>query len=168
MPPVVQDRPTYWLGIDPGNSSGGAALLNSQGLPLILKDGTLYEYCWMSFKDSSEHEIGHFFEKVLRLTSGNLIAVLEKVWGMQGQAANPSFNFGASYGLLKGLLIAHKIRYENPAGKTWQTKMGCKTDGDKNISKAKAHSLWPKHAAKITHAVADALLLAEYGRRFCS
>lgn len=41
--------------------------------------------------------------------------------------------------------------------------MGCLTKGDKNISKARAQQLFP--TAKITHATADALLLAEWRRK---
>jgi hypothetical protein len=41
--------------------------------------------------------------------------------------------------------------------------MQCLTGGDKNISKRRAQELFP--SLKITHAVADALLIAEYGRR---
>jgi hypothetical protein len=41
--------------------------------------------------------------------------------------------------------------------------MGCLTRGDKNVSKAKAQQLFP--TMKITHAVADALLLAAYAQR---
>jgi hypothetical protein len=41
--------------------------------------------------------------------------------------------------------------------------MRCLTKGDKNVSKARAQELFP--ALKITHATADALLIAEYGRR---
>jgi hypothetical protein len=37
------------------------------------------------------------------------------------------------------------------------------TKGDKNVSKRKAQELFPQ--LKITHATADALLLAEFGRR---
>ena len=44
----------------------------------------------------------------------------------------------------------------------WQTAMGCRTGGDKNVSKAEAQRLWP--SLKITHRNADSLLLAEYAR----
>jgi hypothetical protein len=40
------------------------------------------------------------------------------------------------------------------------------TKGDKNITKRKAQELFPE--IKITHAIADSLLIAEYGRRLCS
>jgi len=37
------------------------------------------------------------------------------------------------------------------------------TGGDKNVSKRRAQELFPE--IKITHAIADALLIAEYARR---
>jgi hypothetical protein len=40
------------------------------------------------------------------------------------------------------------------------------TKGDKNITKRKAQELFPE--IKITHAIADSLLIAEYGRRVWS
>jgi hypothetical protein len=35
--------------------------------------------------------------------------------------------------------------------------------GDKNVTKRRAQQLFPQ--LKVTHAIADALLIAEYGRR---
>jgi hypothetical protein len=43
----------------------------------------------------------------------------------------------------------------------WQKSLGCLTHGDKNVSKAAAQRLFP--GMKITHATADALLIAYYG-----
>jgi hypothetical protein len=41
--------------------------------------------------------------------------------------------------------------------------MSCLTKGDKNVTKSRAQELFPE--VKVTHAIADALLIAEYGRR---
>jgi hypothetical protein len=41
--------------------------------------------------------------------------------------------------------------------------MGCLTKGDKNVSKSRAQELFP--SIKVTHAIADALLIAEHNRR---
>jgi len=75
-----------------------------------------------------------------------------------------TFKFGQSYGFLRGVLIASEIRFVEVRPQEWQKAMGCLSRGDKNVTKAKAQQLWP--AQKITHATADALLLAEYFRRF--
>ena len=41
--------------------------------------------------------------------------------------------------------------------------MDCLTGGDKNVTKRKAQSLFPW--VKVTHAIADSMLLAEYCRQ---
>jgi hypothetical protein len=41
--------------------------------------------------------------------------------------------------------------------------MKCRSGGDKKITKAAAQRLFPR--MKVTHKNADALLIAEYGRR---
>ena len=71
-------------------------------------------------------------------------------------------SFMQNYGVLRGLLIGMKIRFDEVPPATWQRYMHCLTKGDKNISKAKAQQLFP--GAKVTHATADAILIAEFGR----
>ncbi len=41
--------------------------------------------------------------------------------------------------------------------------LDCMTGGDKNVTKRKAQELFPE--IKVTHAIADALLIGEYARR---
>ena len=74
-----------------------------------------------------------------------------------------AFTFGRSYGFLRGLLAANGIKREDVTPQKWQAELGCRSKGDKNVTKAKAQELWPNE--KITHANADAMLIAEYARR---
>ena len=60
-------------------------------------------------------------------------------------------------------MVALKIPFEYVTPLTWQRYLKCKTGGDKNISKQKAQELFPH--LKITHAIADALLIGEYYKR---
>ena len=95
---------------------------------------------------------------------------IEKVQYIQGDGAQGAFTVGAVFGLLRGLTLGNgmKPRYVYPM--TWQATLGCMTSGAKNISKDRAIALFPAYhrAARpygITHHIADALLIAEYGRR---
>lgn len=74
-----------------------------------------------------------------------------------------SFRFGQSYGFLRGVLVACRVPFDQVTPAKWQRNLGCLSKGDKNVTKAKAQELWPE--LRITHAIADALLIAEYGRR---
>jgi hypothetical protein len=82
----------------------------------------------------------------------------EAVQIMQG--ASSAWRFAQGYGFLRGLLVAHKIPREYvPPGK-WQFKMRCLTRGEKNVTKSRAQQLYP--FLKITHYIADAILIARY------
>jgi hypothetical protein len=95
-------------------------------------------------------------------------AYLEQCSAMPWQGRNrrgsvANFLVGYSYGFLRGLLIAFKIPFETVRPAKWQRALGCLSHGDKNVTKAKAQELFP--SIKCTHAISDALLIAEYGRR---
>jgi hypothetical protein len=61
------------------------------------------------------------------------------------------------------MLVAAGLPFELVSPAMWQRAMGCLSGGDKNVTKRKAQELFPD--LYITHATADALLIAEYGRR---
>jgi hypothetical protein len=94
-------------------------------------------------------------------------AVLEHVWSIPGQGG--AFKFGKSVGHLEMALTAAEIPYDQVLPKRWQQALGIhykKGDNDvvkKNITKRRAQQLFP--SLTITHAIADALLMAEYCRR---
>jgi len=66
-------------------------------------------------------------------------------------------------GMLRGFLIAFQIQFGFVTPAEWQKVMECRTKGDKNVTKDAAYRIFPN--LKITHAIADALLIAEYARR---
>jgi len=72
-----------------------------------------------------------------------------------------AFTFGRGYGNLEMALTAAGIPFARIRPQAWQKELGCLTKGDKNVSKRKAQELFP--SMKVTHATADALLIAKYG-----
>jgi hypothetical protein len=60
-------------------------------------------------------------------------------------------------------LTAAQIPFERVRPAAWQKALGCLTGGDKNVSKRRAQELFPQ--LKVTHATADALLIAYYGTK---
>lgn len=140
-----------YIGVDPGGS-GAIACLSDEGVAFTKNSETETDVCdWL-------------VENGLRDGYGTC-ALIERVHSMPKQGVASSFKFGQSYGFLRGLLIACKIPFEEVSPVKWQTAMGCRSGGDKNVTKARAQQLFPK--VKITHANADALLIAEYCRRQC-
>jgi len=138
---------TVFIGIDPGKSGSIVALCQN-----VIVFSKLSE---------TDHDIAEFIESIDYIDA---VATIENVHSMPSQGVASSFTFGTSFGFLKGLLTGYKIPYKLVTPQKWQKGMQCLTKGNKNISKAAAQRLFPR--IKITHANADALLIAEYGRKF--
>lgn len=143
-----------FIGIDPG-VGGGMAWLRPGGMaPDVGKVG---------LKDKTEADIASWLRVLPDDYGEGVFAVIEKVSSSPQMGVVSAFTFGRSYGFLRGLLTAEGFPYVEVRPQAWQKAMGCLTKGDKNVSKAKAQQLYP--GEKITHATADALLLATYCRR---
>lgn len=89
---------------------------------------------------------------------------LEKVGPMPKQGVVSVWKFSANYNFLRGVITALRYPLYQVTPQTWQKDMSCRTGGDKNISKGAAQRLFPK--IKVTHSIADALLIMEWGRRW--
>lgn len=143
-----------YIGIDPG-VGGGIAVLNAEGHVLSAvkmppTDADLYEHLGLCrFGPGSD----------------GTRAVLEFVRAMPKMGVASMFEFGRGYGAIKMALLANQIPFEEVTPRKWQGALMCLTHGDKNVSKQRAQQLFPQATLKITHAIADALLIAEYGRR---
>lgn len=165
------EPPRHYLGIDPGKS-GGIAVVNDDLL------------AWAWKMPETPKDTCKLIEKII-MTHGPSFACCERVhagvWharakkgeqkGQNGKeeerprmGSKAAFTFGYGLGTLHGFLTALELAFEEVLPRKWQTELGCLTGGDKNVSKRKAQQLFPT-IPKITHATADALLIAEYCRR---
>lgn len=139
-----------FVGIDPGASGGLVAIHENGDILNIAKTGGLTAS-----------------ERRLAITDAifghNYTVFLEAVHAMPKQGVSSTFKFGFDFGLWQGLL--QPWGYELVSPQKWQRAMGCLTGGDKGVSRAAAHRLWPGEAKLLTNATADAALIAEYGRR---
>lgn len=137
------------FGIDPGASGAIAFIDDETGETGFIKNAETYA------------DVNEFL--VNTASYGECFAVIERVSAMPKQGVSSTFKFGQSFGFLLGILTAAKIPHELVTPVTWQNAMKCRSGGDKRVTKAAAQRLFPN--MKITHANADALLLAEYARR---
>jgi hypothetical protein len=133
-----------FMGIDPGQS-GGIAIIFENGKAEVTK------------MPETERDV---FDIIHEYTYLDLFCMLEKVHAMPGQGVTSMFKFGQGYGFIRGCLISLDIPFDDVTPQKWQKHIGCLTGGDKNVSKSKAQQLYPY--LKITHATADALLIARY------
>ena len=140
------------IGIDPGAKGGLAWVHEGQAVAMAFHRFTWREV-WLELQS-------------LTYNGNRCHAVLERVHAMPAQGVSSTFKFGHAAGMVEGFLVAAGVPYDTVGAAKWQRKMSCLTKGDKNVTKEAASKLFPQ--LKITHAVADALLLAEFCRReFC-
>jgi hypothetical protein len=144
------------IGIDPGASGGIVA---------IRDDGVL---AWPM--PETERDILDVLRTVAVDIQGRPArAVIEAVNPQPKNGAQGNFTFGRSYGGLRMALVAAGIPFESVSPVKWQRSFGLPTEkaagsrtAKKNAHKARAQERFP--TVKVTHAVADALLIAEWGR----
>ncbi len=139
-------------GIDPG-LSGGVAFLGGDSV-----------VAWKM--PDTEREV---YDLIAEHAPYLKCVYIESVHSFPGQGVASSFTFGRGYGFLRGVLVALKIPFVDVSPMKWKKALGINFTAQdskkdkKNGSKALAQQWWPK--LKITHATAEALLIAEYGRR---
>ena len=142
-----------YIGIDPG-TSGGLAYL-SRHFTEVVKMPKDLQGLWQILAGEDD-----------------AIAVIEKVHSSPQMGVKSAFTFGTGVGAIHMACIAAGIRMELVTPQKWQKEFGLIQrgrkigEGDtdkKNRNKAKASELFPELV--MTHWKADALLLAEYGRR---
>jgi hypothetical protein len=143
------------LGVDPG-IRGGIAVLDGGGYAV---------HTAAMRPDMTEGDLLNAFLVALTalrtLPDNRDACYFEKVGYRPTDGGKGAFTFGRIVGLMSGILLARGIHPVYVSPMVWQSHHGCMTGGDKNVSKQKAQKLFP--ALKVTHAVADALLIARYG-----
>ena len=144
------------IGIDPGKSGGIAWI--ADGKPCVEKMPETLADLW-ELIDGIKAEAS----PPLGIGETKAKAFIELVHSSPQMGVKSAFTFGNGFGHLEMALTAANIPFERVRPQKWQQAMGCMTKGDKNVSKRRAQELFPH--LKITHATADALLIAEYGRR---
>jgi Holliday junction resolvasome RuvABC endonuclease subunit len=142
------------LGVDPG-VNGGIAWI-TDGKPCVEKmPDTLQDLWWLIESILAEHP------PIYR--AKDCKAYIEHVHSSPQMGVKSAFTFGQGYGRLEMVLTAAGIPFERVRPQAWQKALQCLTKGDKNVSKRRAQELYPQ--LKITHATADALLIATYGTK---
>jgi hypothetical protein len=153
VPTRITVRPALYLGIDPGVSGGIAAIDEDGAVVFVMKMPEHDEDVWRAIRGA-------------KIGRGKVYAMLERVmpYAQAGRTmgATSAFTFGEGIGRLRMALVASRITFECVVAVKWQNALNCRTGGDKNVTKNYAQRLFSH--LKVTHATADALLLAMYCR----
>ena len=143
------------IGIDPG-ANGGIAWIDYNGKACVEKIPDTLQDLWELLCDITSYPKSSIDGRSYK-------AYIEQVASSPQMGVVSAFSFGRGYGNLEMALTAVGIPFERVRPQVWQKALGCMTKGDKNVSKRKAQELFPDR--KVTHATADALLIAYYGTK---
>ena len=138
------------IGLDPGSNGGSAWITDGKPCAEKMPD-TLQDLWELIVSISLDADIG----------GTGIHAYLEQVYSSPQQGVKSAFTFGNGFGHLEMALTAAGIPFTRVRPQIWQKELGCLTKGDKNITKQRAQELFP--SIKVTHAIADALIIAKYG-----
>jgi crossover junction endodeoxyribonuclease RuvC len=155
-------------GIDPG-FSGGVALLTPSG-----KLDSLHLMPVVKGPRGGSTELDLVELKRLLTAHAVDVVVLERVHAMKGWGEGAAWRFGVGWGQIQGVVVALGLSLLHVAPDRWQKTLlhgttGAK--GDKTAAIAEALRRWPgvdlKPGKRTKHhdGLADALLIAEWGRR---
>ncbi len=148
----------YYLGIDPGRK-GGFALIDEHKNLIYLEPMPLLD------KGYNYELIAGMIEKLPERTN----IILELKPGVMEHSASPTTSFGFHCGALFGICLKHKLQIISP--KVWKAEF----DVNRNYKESRhdmklrsiqvADKLFSMKFKSTEDGLAEALLLAEYGRR---
>lgn len=102
-------------------------------------------------------------------TENRVHAFIELVGVMPEQGSVSGFRFGEGYGIWQGILAALGIPYTKVRPQEWKKAMMAGRNKEKDASRLRALELFPHLQEELKlkkhHNRADALLIAEWGRR---
>lgn len=148
----------YYLGIDNG-SSGAIAVLRDTGA------GSDYRgFLRVDKMPPTDAELLALLQMLELNSHSQIFAVLEFAQVFPKMGVTSAGSYMGGYRAMQMGLLAAGIPFDIVVPRKWQSALSCSSGGDKNVTKRRAEQLFPM--LKITHAIADALLMAEYCRRF--
>lgn len=158
-----------YIGIDPGLDGALAVIDTDRDAVEIFDTPTVTVKTTKGTKREYDLSTMATRLRTVRLNLQSSIAVIEKVHSMPGQGVRSMFSMGYGVGAWEGLLAGIGIPYRRVAPQTWQKLMLADEGRGKDAARLQAQRLFPATAAmfarKKDDGRADAVLIAEYGRR---
>ena len=154
----------FIIGIDPGISGAICFFENGKIIEIIdmpiMNDGKknkkqvngaqIYNEIYEQIKNTSKHEIN---------------VVLEQVSAMPGQGVTSMFNFGQSFGVIKGICAAMRLPLHFVRPAKWKKYFNL-LNSEKQASRTKAIEIFPDISHKLSKKKdinkADAILIASF------
>ena len=152
------------IGIDPGIS--GSICFFQDG---VIKDAVEMPTMIEGKKNKKQVNGSQIFneisEKIKKMDKKNIKVVIEHVTAMPGQGVTSMFNFGQSFGILKGICSAMQLSVYFVRPAKWKKYFNL-INSEKDASRTRAIEIFPYYSSHLSRKKdsnkADAILIASY------
>ena len=152
------------IGIDPG-ISGAICFFENGEVKDVIEMPSMADGKKNKRQVNGSQIYNEIFSRIKDLPKKNIFVVVEQVSAMPGQGVTSMFNFGQSFGTIKGICSAMQlsIHFVRPA--KWKKYFNL-INSEKDASRTKAIEIFPYISAQLSRKKdankADAILLASY------
>ena len=157
------------IGIDPG-ISGSICFLEDGKILDVLEMPTMAEGKKNKRQVNGSQIYNEILERVSKNKEHDIRVIIEQVSAMPGQGVTSMFNFGQSFGILKGICSAMQLPMYFVRPAKWKKYFGL-INSEKDASRTKAIEMFPYFSAQLSKKKdinkADAILIASFYNETC-
>ena len=152
------------IGIDPG-ISGSICFFNEGKIIDVLEMPTMAEGKKNKKQVNGAQIFNEISERIKKLDKRDVKIVIEQVSAMPGQGVTSMFNFGQSYGILKGICSAMQLPMYFVRPAKWKKYFNL-INSEKDASRTRAIEIFPYFSGQLSRKKdsnkADAILIASF------
>lgn len=152
------------IGIDPG-ISGSICFFQDGKIVDVIEMPTMTEGKKNKKQVNSSQVFNEISEKIKNLDKNEIKVVIEQVSAMPGQGVTSMFNFGQSFGILKGICSAMQLPMYFVRPAKWKKYFNL-INSEKDASRTRAIEIFPYFSNQLSRKKdsnkADAILIASF------
>jgi crossover junction endodeoxyribonuclease RuvC len=152
------------IGVDPG-LSGSICFFEDGKILDVVEMPTMTEGKKNKRQVNGSQVYNEISKKIKQVDKKDIKVIIEQVSAMPGQGVTSMFNFGQSYGILKGMCSAMQLPMYFVRPAKWKKYFGL-INSEKDASRTKAIEIFPYFSSNLSKKKdsnkADAILIASY------
>jgi len=152
------------IGIDPG-ISGSICFFEDGRILEVVEMPTMIEGKKNKRQVNGSQIYNEILKKINNTKKDNVRVVIEQVSAMPGQGVTSMFNFGQSFGILKGICSAMQLPMYFVRPAKWKKYFGL-INSEKDASRTRAIEMFPYFSSQLSKKKdsnkADAILIASF------
>ena len=152
------------IGIDPG-ISGSICFFEDGIINDVVEMPTMTEGKKNKRQVNGSQIFNEINERIKKIDKKNIKVVIEQVSAMPGQGVTSMFNFGQSFGILKGICSAMQLSVYFVRPTKWKKYFNL-INSEKDASRTRAIEIFPYYSSNLSRKKnsnkADAILIASF------